>query len=278
MSKDYTKSLTKFSKIHRELSKFLNRKNWLPNYQSSQVVNHFRSQVLRALQSSMETITDQSIKRAVQDTQKLNQSEVARVRKVIEEDYGSFSNFLSSNDLTDSLVNFYNDANNQMLDKLDIPATFDLKDPAVINRLSDRSTFLIKSVDDTTLDDISTRIVAGMENDMSWQQIAADIHQNNPDIADYRSQLIARMESANAANQAQLEFAKKNNFEKKQVILSPNHDIDDECNQAVEDGAINVDDEFSTGDDAPPFHINCQCEASYLPPDDWDSSDVWLGE
>lgn len=35
----------------------------------------------------------------------------------------------------------------------------------------------------------------------------------------------------------------------------------DICNPAEEDGEIGLDEEFSAGEDAPPFHPNCECKA-----------------
>jgi hypothetical protein len=45
----------------------------------------------------------------------------------------------------------------------------------------------------------------------------------------------------------------------KKWVLSGDHDKDDICDENAEQGPISIDDDFASGDDAPPAHINCEC-------------------
>ncbi len=75
-----------------------------------------------------------------------------------------------------------------------------------------------------------------------------------------RARLIAKTETAKASVQGTMAGWKRSGLvQGKEVLLSDDHDIDDECDQAADAGVIPVDDDFPSGDDGPPFHPLCNC-------------------
>jgi SPP1 gp7 family putative phage head morphogenesis protein len=76
---------------------------------------------------------------------------------------------------------------------------------------------------------------------------------------DYRTDRIARTETATAANQGTLEAYKQSGVvKKKEWITADDERLCDLC--APMDGeVVNIDDNFSAGISAPPLHPNCRC-------------------
>ncbi|HWJ39869.1 MAG TPA: phage minor head protein, partial [Candidatus Limnocylindrales bacterium] len=73
-----------------------------------------------------------------------------------------------------------------------------------------------------------------------------------------RAEMVAKTEMARAQVEGALWTAREVGVVAKRTELSGDHDQDDECNDAVDDGVIAIDDEFTPGGD-PPFHPNCNC-------------------
>lgn len=72
-----------------------------------------------------------------------------------------------------------------------------------------------------------------------------------------RAKRIARTEVSEASNFANLEGMRNSGAEKKQwIVFAPE---DAACAFNADDGAIDIDKEFSSGDDRPPAHPNCVC-------------------
>lgn len=89
-------------------------------------------------------------------------------------------------------------------------------------------------------------------------------------VSDYafspdRALNIARTETARAFESASLEAAKKSGVVGgKEWDVSSQHDIDDECSDNADQGAIGLDEPFESGDDAPPAHPSCSCALRFI--------------
>jgi hypothetical protein len=86
--------------------------------------------------------------------------------------------------------------------------------------------------------------------------------ENSYMFSESRAEMIARTELARADMQTTLTAWKESGVVTGKVwVLGSEHDDGnpDECDDNVEDGVIDLDDLFSSGDDAPPAHPNCVC-------------------
>jgi hypothetical protein len=86
----------------------------------------------------------------------------------------------------------------------------------------------------------------------------------NPDnawiLSPARAERAARYESRKAYYQGVMMGFKGQGLWMKEWVLHPNHDLDDTCDDNADMGPIPMEEEFDTGDDAPPAHLNCICE------------------
>lgn len=115
------------------------------------------------------------------------------------------------------------------------------------------------AITDSTRDSLKGLVERAYTDGMTPAQLKTAI-QDSTAFSPARAKLIAKTETAKASIQGSIEGWKASGLvEGKRSLLSDDHDIDDECNDAAEDGAIPVDDEFSTGDDGPPYHPGCNC-------------------
>jgi hypothetical protein len=115
------------------------------------------------------------------------------------------------------------------------------------------------AITDSTRDTLKGLIEQAYTDGMTPAQLKTAI-QDSTAFGPARAKLIAKTETAKASIQGSIEGWKASGLvEGKQSLLSDDHDVDDECNDAAEDGAVPVDDEFSTGDDGPPYHPGCNC-------------------
>lgn len=141
----------------------------------------------------------------------------------------------------------------QALDTLNIKGQFK-PNPKTAKMLADRENYLIDSVDDTTKDYIVDQLSQGHAAQMTNAEIAQQIHDDIPEISKFRANMITNTETANATMQAELQTYQEQGVTKKVWVLS--EDIGDECGENADEGAIDVGDDFSSGDDAPPAHPN----------------------
>lgn len=138
--------------------------------------------------------------------------------------------------------------------------SFDKLSPEAIAYAKEHAAALIDDLSDTTKQDIQDAIAAALEGDgidAAIEDIAAAVGD------DARAELIARTELMDAANQGALEAMSSaqdagllSANATKVWIASP--DACDDCLD-LDDEEVALDDDFSSGDDAPPAHPNCRC-------------------
>lgn len=123
-----------------------------------------------------------------------------------------------------------------------------------------RSAELVKDLADTTIDGLRGVITRGVEEGMSVDQLADAIDELGA-FGEARAEMIAHTELAGAHVQGNVEgWRATGEVEKKISILGDLHDIDDQCDDCADAGAVDLEDEFAPGYDFPPYHPRCWCD------------------
>ena len=123
-----------------------------------------------------------------------------------------------------------------------------------------RSAEMISQITDATRNDLRQIISGGLDSKLTKDDIADLISQQTA-FSDTRAQLIAETEIRIANNQGAL--AQMKNLAGKGVQIQKAWHADSDpcptCQANEDEGPIDVDDEFYSGDDAAPAHPNCLC-------------------
>lgn len=130
------------------------------------------------------------------------------------------------------------------------------------------------SIDETTRDMLRATIYGSMQDGKAVDGIQRDIEEGFGFSRD-RARMIARTEVSFAHNSGASEGYKTAASETGLHIMKEwllGEDPCDECVDNADEGPIELDDEFPSGDDAPPAHPNCECAVSPVVADD-DSGD-----
>jgi len=118
---------------------------------------------------------------------------------------------------------------------------------------------LIDGINETTLEKLSHVISDGIKNKRGIPGISKDMRDAFKGMSKYRSELIARTETAQALSQASLDSMKDMGIDGKQWVTAGDDMVSDECMGNESDGVIPVNQSFSGGVMAPPQHPNCRC-------------------
>jgi SPP1 gp7 family putative phage head morphogenesis protein len=137
---------------------------------------------------------------------------------------------------------------------------FDKSNPAAVKWALEHATELAQNLSDTSRDDIKQAIADALDGDgidAAYDTILAAVGDTD------RAEMISRSETMNAANAGTLEsFSQAQEAgllpanATKQWIA--NSDACDDC-QELDGEEVGLDEEFSSGDDAPGLHPNCRC-------------------
>jgi len=111
---------------------------------------------------------------------------------------------------------------------------------------------------DTTKEEISQILQDGVDNGDSIDTISASLGQYFDDGSQWKAERLARTEVSDAYNQGNLEGFRQTDIPYKSW-LTDGDSPDETCNGNEADGVIPTDQSFSSGDDAPPGHPNCEC-------------------
>lgn len=126
---------------------------------------------------------------------------------------------------------------------------------------TDHAADLVSQIDDTTRGYIRDAIASGLEDGDGLDAIAEDI-EDITGFSDYRAMLIATTEITTANSQGALQGYKQASQDNGVTILKSwliTTEACDICQDNADAGPIDLDDEFPSGDDAPPAHPNCRC-------------------
>jgi hypothetical protein len=121
---------------------------------------------------------------------------------------------------------------------------------------TERSGNLITQVSETTRNLVNELTANAIESGLTNAELAARLDGAFLFGAD-RAAMIARTETQFAANHGALVgYAASGVVEQKAWV---GEDPCEDCEENIAEGAIGMDDEFPSGDDAPPAHPNCKC-------------------
>jgi hypothetical protein len=115
------------------------------------------------------------------------------------------------------------------------------------------------AITESTRDKVRDLVERAYTDGMTPAELKEEI-EDSTEFSAGRAKLIAKTETAKASVSGTITgWAASGLVTGKQSLLSDDHDLDDECNDAAEEGAIPLDEDFSTGDDGPPYHPGCNC-------------------
>ncbi len=135
---------------------------------------------------------------------------------------------------------------------------------AVARYLQDRGfTKLAADIDAVTRDRLAVALTDVFENGGTYQDAVGALRVGIVDAE--RADLIARTELADAYNKSMLASAREIPGAKK-VWSSDADPCTEICIPNIEQGAIGLDEDFVSGDDAPPGHPRCLCSVSFVLP------------
>ncbi len=122
-----------------------------------------------------------------------------------------------------------------------------------------RGAQLVTEMDATTKERLARVIADGIENKRGIPGLSREIRSTFADMSRFRSQLIARTETAGALSQTSLDNMKDMGIDGKQWITAGDSDVSEECEANEAQGVIPRGETFTSGVDAPPQHPNCRC-------------------
>jgi SPP1 gp7 family putative phage head morphogenesis protein len=117
------------------------------------------------------------------------------------------------------------------------------------------------AITDSTRDGLRTLITNAYAEGIDVTQLAQQI-QDSYLFSASRAMTIARTELAKADGESTLRSWKESGrVSGKQWLLGSEHDDNnpDECDDNADQGVIDLEDDFDSGDEAPPAHPNCVC-------------------
>jgi len=116
------------------------------------------------------------------------------------------------------------------------------------------------AITDSTRDMLRSTVTTALEEGWSNDHLADEL-ENNFAFSSSRAETIARTEIKRADMQGSLSAYKESGVvQGKESLLSFDYDDDDECQENADAGVIPLDEDFPSGDDAPPYHPNCRCD------------------
>lgn len=155
---------------------------------------------------------------------------------------------------------------------------FELTNQYYIAALKDQANYLLhkSSIDETTRKRMITLIRDSRLSLTSLDELATMIEAEFEGISATRAFNIANTETNQAMSSAQQAFLEENGFKTKMWIpAGPNTCAI--CEGNADDGAIPLDQAFSSGDTHPPGHPGCECYEDAGDEIDLDSIQLWDG-
>lgn len=129
------------------------------------------------------------------------------------------------------------------------------------------------AITDTTRNQLQGLVSAAFEQGFTPAQLTAQVEESGV-FSSARADMIASTEMARAQIKGALYTAGQVGVVGKSSEVSGDHDQDDECDEAEDDGVIAIDDNFTPGDDGPPYHPNCNCALVFYTKDDPEAADL----
>jgi SPP1 gp7 family putative phage head morphogenesis protein len=115
------------------------------------------------------------------------------------------------------------------------------------------------AITDSMRDEIQDAVADAIENGTPAAKLADDIEELGS-FSEDRAMMIARTEVIRANAQGQLSAFRGSGVVKLKAWSTSNEpEVCDDCQGNEDEGGIDLDDDFPSGDDAPPGHPNCLC-------------------
>lgn len=119
------------------------------------------------------------------------------------------------------------------------------------------------AITDSTREMLRETIAQAFEDGVS-PQVLADKIMASYAFSAKRARTIARTELARAHVGAAIDSSRQSGVVTgKSSLLASEHDIDDTCDDAEQEGVIPLEDDFQNGEPGPPFHPNCECALEF---------------
>ena len=239
-----------------------------------------RKRIQRTLASQIRTVANSSIFKEIDEAlgpiQKADrihtEKDQIEIQKAVQNHFVSTGKKVV-NAFSDFLILIYNIGGQDLLDKANLPATFELKDPAILGGIKDKAPTIFQGTDETTSQWIIDQISNGRQAGMSNADIKSNILDQVPDMTDGRANRIINTETSDMVGTAESDAATNNGATGKVwVTTGAPCEI---CADNESDGEIGIDESFSSGDDTEPAHPNCQCIVEYTFADF--TGDIWSG-
>lgn len=131
-----------------------------------------------------------------------------------------------------------------------------------IDYAQSRGAQLVTQMDDVTRDRLARVVSEGIENRRGVPGIARDLRQEFGDMTRYRSQLIAKNETADALGQAFEDRGKDLGITGKEWVTVGDDRVSDGCIGNAATGVIPFDQPFPSGHMRPPRFPGCRCAAA----------------
>lgn len=216
------------------------------------------------------------------DLQPLGIEQKQKLQGLVKRDMPALSDFVTEFSVFQGLKDFFEWSAKQQYKRwgylVKSKVEFTLTNTEYINALKNRAAYLLNqsSLDQTTVDEIINIIADSKLGGMTNDEVRMVLKDTFDEVSDYRGEMIARTESANAIGDANHATAIQNGAQTHSWVLAGGG-TDDLCVGNVDDGEIPVNQAFSSGDLSEPAHPNCECytEAGEI---DLDSIDLWGGE
>ena len=125
-------------------------------------------------------------------------------------------------------------------------------------------TQLAADIDDVTRDRMANAVAQSFSTGGTYQDAVKAIKGAFDNMKDSRAETIAKTELADAYNQAMVSSAKEAGDELLKVWNLDGEGCEEICQPNADDGPIGLDEDFSSGDDAPPAHPNCDCSIGFV--------------
>jgi hypothetical protein len=168
-------------------------------------------------------------------------------------------------EISPDLEDVYNDGMSEGLRLLEIDVPVDHVHARAVEWARERAASLVTAIEENTRDMLRATVANALEERWGARELA-DAIATSAAFSDDRSEMIARTEISASNNQGNLDGYKVAAQSGVRVLKEWLSDNDDECGDNSDDGPIELDDEFSSGDDAPPAHPNAVFAGSLFAP------------
>jgi len=143
--------------------------------------------------------------------------------------------------------------------ELGVEGSFDVTNPKVVAWIKKRCGNSIKGIADTTKDLLRKTLIEGIESGESIPKLASRVKAVYEDAKGFRATRIARTEILSASNKGAIEAYRQSEVvKKKEWYCALDERTCEECS-AMHKEIVGLDENFSSGVDAPPNHVQCRC-------------------